>query len=659
MNESYGWAGTILRVNLSTKEITRQPFPEEWKEKFLGGRNLNSKILFDEVPPGIDPLGPENRLIIGTGPLTGLLGPATGRFTLTAKSPLTGIHGDSNSGGDFGPEMKYAGYDHIILSGKAEKPVYLWIDDDKIEICNASHLWGKTVFEADQIIKMEDIGDPDVKTLIIGPAGENLVRFACPIANLYRAPGRCGLGAVMGSKNLKAIVVRGSKSIKVAKPKEYLEYIKELFDKIYKAAIYPVWSRYGTTALIAPKQQRGEMSVRNQQEAGWSDEKAKAIYGETFLNRFVVKSKACFSCPVHCAHGFVIKEGPYANTYAEGMEWGTIGCFGNQLDNPRLDAIGKAHELASQYGMDTMSTGLMIAFAMELFQRQILTKEDTGGIELHWGDHELIVELVRKIAYREEGIGDLLAEGKLGLIQRLGERGAEAARYANHIKGLDELTDFRSDLGRALNYSVSTRGADHLRGLPTYSIWEDTDFKKLFEEKYWDKKFKSPKATDFQAYDPVRADIVIFTETVCAAADAIEICKFNTEWMAQEFVNLTTMAKMVSLATGGNMGVEGLREILERGWQIERAFSVREGMRAKDDIPYPRSFEPIPSGPQKGKRLEREPFENLLQVYYEKRGWDSNGIPTRERLEGLGLKEVADELESTLGLTLSASLSLL
>lgn len=645
IGEPCGWAGTILRIDLTKDQIIKQPFPQEWKEKFLGGRNLNSKILFDEVPPGVDPLGPENKIIIGTGPLTGVLGPATGRFTITAKSPLTGIHGDANAGGDFGPEMKYAGYDHIILSGKAEKPVYLWIDDDKIEIRDASHLWGKTVFEADKTIKMEEIGDLEVKTLIIGPAGENLVRFACPIANLYRAPGRCGMGAVMGSKNIKAIVVRGSKSIKVAKPKEYLEYLEELFGKIYQAAIYPLWSKYGTTTLIAPKHQRGEMSVRNKQKTQWTDEKAKEIFGETFLNRYVVKSKACFSCPVHCAHGFVIREGPYAGTFAEGMEWGTIGSFGNQLDNPRLDAIGKAHELASQYGLDTMSTGLIIAFAMELFQRGILTKEDTGGIELNWGDHALIVELVRKIAHREEGIGDLLAEGKRGLIEKLGKRGEEAARYANHVKWLDEVTDFRSDLGRALNYSVSTRGADHLRGLPTYSIWEDSDFKKLFEEKYWDKKFKSPKATDFQAYDPIRADIVIFTEAVCAAADALEICKFNTEWIAQESVNLTTMAKLVSLVTGLEITAEKLKEIVERGWQIERAFSVREGINANDDIPSPRYFEPIPSGPQKGKKLDREPFEKLLQTYYEKRGWNIKGIPTRERLEKLGLKEVADRLE--------------
>jgi aldehyde:ferredoxin oxidoreductase len=637
------WAGTLLRVDLGSGEIRKQPFPEEWKRRFLGGRALNSKILFDEVPAGADPLGPENRLIIGTGPLTGLLGPGTGRFTVTAKSPLTGIHGDANCGGDFGAEVKYAGYDHIVFSGRAERPVYLWIDDDRVELRDATHLWGTTVFEADRRIKTE-LGDPEVKTLLIGPAGENLVRFACPIGNLYRAPGRCGTGAVMGSKNLKAIAARGTKPVHVAHPAEYLAYVAELYEQIYGAAIYPNWSKYGTTTLIAPKHQRGEMGIRNKQETDWPLEKAQAIFGETFVETMVVKAKACFGCPIHCAHGYVIRDGPYAGTFAEGMEWGTIGCFGNQLDNARLDSIGKCHELASQYGLDTMSTGLMIAFAMELYQRGLLTQEQTGGVALEWGDHETIVELVRKIAYRE-GIGDLLAEGKKEMVRTM-ERGAEAASFANHVKWMDELTDFRSDLGRALNYSMATRGACHLRGLPTYSVWEDSDLKKLFEEHYWDKKFKSPKATDFHAYDPIRADIVIFSESVCCAADTLEICKFNTEWMAQESVNLTSMAKLASLATGLDLTAETLKEITDRCWQVERAFGVREGIRARDDLPSARYFEAMPSGPQRGALLEREKLQELQQAYYRKRGWDADGIPTAEKLARLGLPEVAEQMDA-------------
>jgi len=251
---------------------------------------------------------------------------------------------------------------------------------------------------------------------------------------------------------------------------------------------------------------------------------------------------------------------------------------------------------------------------------------------------------VHKIALRE-GIGDLLAEGKRGFTRQL-ERGDEAAQYANHVKWLDEVTDFRSDLGRALNYSVSTRGACHLRGLPTYSVWEDSELKKLFDDKYWNEKFKSPKATDFQAYDPVRADIVMLSESICCAADTLEICKFNTEWMAQESVNLAAMAKLVSMVTGLDMGTEELKAVTDRCWQIERSFSVREGITAKDDMPSARYFEPMPSGPQKGKKLEKEPFAKLLQSYYAKRGWDCNGIPTRTKLESLGLKDVADEIES-------------
>ena len=649
MVRRYAWAGTILRVDLTSEKITKQDFPREWQEKFLGGRTLNSKILFDEVPAGADPLGPDNRLIIGTGPLTGLLGPTTGRFTVTAKSPMTGIHGDANSGGDFGPELKYAGYDHVVVSGRARRPVYLWIDDDRVELRDAGHLWGKTVFEADRQIKMTDVRDRNVKTMLIGPAGENQVRFACPIANLFRAPGRTGTGAVMGSKNLKGMAVRGTGSLEVPNLQEYLQYVRELYDQIYQGPTYTNWSKYGTTTLIEPKHQRGEMGIRNTQETHWPAEKAKEIFGKTFVDRLVTKSKACFSCPIHCSHGYVIKDGPYSGTYSEGMEWGTIGCFGNQLDNPRLDSIGKAHELCSQYGLDTMSTGLMIAFAMELFQRGILTTKDTGGLELNWGDHALIVELVRKIAYRD-GVGELLADGKREVITRLGERGGQAKAYANHVKWLDELTDFRSDVGRALNYSVSTRGADHLRGLPTYSVWEDTDFKKLFSEKYWEKKFQSPKATDFQAYDPIRADIVIFSETVCGAADTLELCKFGTEWIGQESVHVPAMAKLVSLATGLDVSPDGLREVAQRGWQIERAFGVREGVRAADDLPSERYFEAMPSGPQKGKKLEREALSQLLRIYYEKRGWGPDGIPSRQILEKLDLKDVADNLSQHLSI---------
>jgi len=644
MGESFGWAGKILRVDLSTGEVKKQPFPVDWQDKLLGGRNVNSKILFDEVPPGTDPLSPRNLLIIGTGPLTGVIGPGTGRFTVTAKSPLTGIHGDANSGGDFGPELKYAGYDHLVISGKAARPVYLMIDDDRIQIRDAFALWGKTVPDADKMIRA-DIGDPGVKTLVIGPAGENRVRFACPIANLYRAPGRVGMGAVMGSKNLKAIVARGSRPVRIARHQEYLTVLDELFRAIFKTAVYPVWSKYGTSVLIGPKQMRGEIGVRNNQETYWTDEKVSELSSEAFVDRHVVKSKACFSCPMHCSHGFVIKDGPYAGTYAEGMEWSTIGCFGGHLDNPRLDAIGKCHQLCSQYGLDTMSTGLMIAFAMELYQRKILTREDTGGIALEWGDHRVIVELVHQIA-RREGIGNLLADGKRLLVQKLGRRGLDAERYANHVKWLDEVTDFRSDLGRALNYAVATRGADHLRGLPTIAVWREGNYQKLFGKNHWEKMFRSKKAIDVQAYDPVRADTVIYNETICGAADAVGICKFNTEWVLQELVGLQAMAGLASLVTGRDIDAEKLGLIVERGWQIERAFCVREGIRAADDLPSARYFEPIPFGPQKGKKLDRRRFKKLLLEYYRKRGWDQQGIPTRKRLEALDLGDVADKISA-------------
>ena len=624
----------------------KQPLSENLAYNFLGGRNINSKILFDEVPAGIDPLSPENKLIIGTGPLTGTLGPGSGRFTVTAKSPLTGIHGDANAGGDFAPEIKYAGYDHIVISGRSDRPAYLWIDDDKVEIRDASHLWGKTVFETDRIIRMEDIGDREIKTLIIGPAGENLVRFAIPIANLYRAPGRCGMGAVMGSKNLKAVAVRGSKSIRVAKPEEYLRYVEELFHKIYNCPVYPPWSTLGTTLLATLKHQRGEMALRNFQGDYWTDEKAEQIRGETFVERYAVKSKACYGCPIHCGHGYVVNEGPYAGTYASGLEWGTIGTSGPNYDNPRLDSICKVHELASEYGMDTVSAGNIICFATELYERGIIDQKDTGGIVLKWGDHKLLVELMQKIAYRE-GFGDLLAEGLRLMVQKLGK---ETEKYAYHVKWLDDITDARSDLGRALNFAVSTRGADHTRGLPSFALWEDSSFKKMFENQYWEKKFMSPEASDVHAYHPIRVHTVIFSENVCSAADALETCKFNTEWVGQEDINLKALSKLASLVTGQEINVDRLVEACRRGWMVERAFSIREGLTAEHDMPSDRFFEPVPSGPQKGSKLDREKFRELLKIYYEERGLDTEtGIPTRESLEALGLNEIANELERVLG----------
>lgn len=640
MTEWYGWAGTMLRVDLTDEKIIKQPLPEEWVHNFLGGRNLNSKILFDEVPAGADPLGSENKLIIGTGPLTGTLGPGTGRFTVSAKSPLTGIHGDANSGGDFGPEMKYAGYDHIVISGKAKRPVYLWIDDDHVELRDASHLWGKTVFEADKIIRMKDIGDREIKTLIIGPAGENLVRYAIPVSNLFRAPGRCGMGAVMGSKNLKAVVVRGSKSIRIANPKEYIEYLKQMFEGIFNNSTYRLWSTLGTPLMAELRQEMGQIPVRNCQDHYWDGEKAKQIHGENFLRKFAVKSKACFGCPVHCSHGYVVREGPYAGTHAEGLEWGTIGPNGPNCDNPRLDSICKVHLLASEYGLDTISTGNTISFAMELFEKGVIDEADTGGIALKWGDHELLVDLYKKIAYRE-GFGDLLAEGKRGMVERLGPDAEEAAW---HIKWLDDVVDTRGDIGRSLNYAVSTRGADHLRGLPV-----QPQFSHFKQDKHWHQKHGSAEAADLHSYHPIKADIVMYNETICSAADALEVCKFNTEWIGYEGVNLGALAKLASLVTGLNISAVKLKEICDRGWMVERAFSIREGITSAHDIPSARFFEPVPSGPLRGSKLDEKQFKELLKAYYEKKGFDVNtGIPTRETLERLGLKKVADELEQIL-----------
>ncbi|MEM3755241.1 MAG: aldehyde ferredoxin oxidoreductase N-terminal domain-containing protein, partial [Candidatus Bathyarchaeia archaeon] len=409
MNEWYGYAGRILRIDLSKQKIVKAELNKSLAKAFIGGRGINSKILFDEVNPGIDAFSPENLLIFGTGPATGTIGLGTGRYTVSSKSPLTGILGDANSGGFWAPELKYAGYDHIIIKGISSDPVYLWIDDDHVELRDAKHLWGLDTWQTDKAIKQE-IGDEDIQIACIGQAGENLVRYACIINNLARAAGRTGMGAVMGSKRLKAIAVRGSKDVKIAKQKEYIEYVNELCKRIYESPLYKEVSTIGTPILVEKCRARNLFPVNNFQYTQWSEEKIEAISGKTFHEKFSIRSKACFGCPIHCSHFYSIKEGPYAGTVGEGIEYEVIGPFGIQTGTPDIMMIVKAHELCSKYSIDTCSCGNVIATAMEWYQKGIITKEDTGGIELKWGDVEAIMDLVKKICFKE-GFGRILAEG--------------------------------------------------------------------------------------------------------------------------------------------------------------------------------------------------------------------------------------------------------
>ena len=610
----FGWMGTVLRVDLSTGKIEKGPLDKELACRYLGGRGINVRILYDELAAGTDALSPENVLIFGAGPLTGAPLPA-GRLHITAMSPLTNILGDSNAGSHFSSELKFAGYDHIVFKGKADKPVYLWIDDDRVELRDAAHLWGKLTDEAQEAIKAE-LGDPDVEIACIGPAGENLVRLAAVVVGGDGVCGKCGLAAVMGSKNLKAVAVRGTKGIKVADPHALRNRSLELMQQAMRNPNYRKLSTFGTKQFFGPRNLSGGLTMRNGQESGafWGCDELRA---ETLRDRYVVKDKGCFGCANHCRDWFQIKEGPYAGLVGVGVEVSALEAWGPLLSNPYAPSIYKAFILCNQYGLEEIECGQLIALATEWYQMGLITKGDTEGIELGWGNYEGALAMIPKIANRQ-GIGDLLAEDAVRAAQQLG-RGAE--KCFTHSKGaLKTNVDLRSSPVYAFAHAVSTRGADHLRGA-------------------------IPAPVPPGVYEGVARQVVENTYA-CTLADSLQLCKFSTPFMGMG-MTVAAMADIFSLTTGVPVDEAGMREIADRIGTLERAFIVREGITRKDDFLVGRYMDgPVHGGPLDGLAFDRQKWNAMLDEYYSLLGWEiETGIPTRKTLETLGLAGVAGDLE--------------
>jgi len=618
----YGWAGKILRVNLSKEKIVKQPLSKGLRLNFIGGRGINARILLNEVKQGIDAFDPDNRLIFGTGPLTGTLAPGTGRFNVTTRSPL-GFLGDSNSGGHWAPELKFAGYDHIVISGRAKKPVYLWICDDAVEIRDAKHLWGKNTWEIQKIIR-EEFEDQEIKTACIGEAGENLVRFACTKTGPKNSAGRTGTGAVMGSKNLKAIAVRGNKGIEIAYPERLIEAAKEFRQKIEESGGYiggPGGGTYGKLWFI--HNDGCILTTRHQQSGYWED--ADQLDPQIFHKKYVVKMVGCYSCPKPCTPHFEINEGPYKGLRGDGPDFESVASFGSAPAIANLDMVLKASTDADKCGLDCDSCGRVISFAMELFQRGIISEKDVG-FPLKWGDGEAVIRLMKMIALRK-GFGDILADGEVRASKRIG-RGAE--KYVLAIKNLEQHETCRSGRGTALAQAVSTRGSDHLRGDPGVEHYGLTP-----EEA--EKMFGHKSVVDPLSYEN-KGSLVVLYEHQSVLADMLEICKMFSFW-AHTFYTEDMLAELFYSATGVKMNGAELLRAAERVYNVERAFIVREGVRRKDDYQTWRTFEePLPSGPDKGQKVDKEKYDSMLDEYYKTRGWDiKTGIPTRKKLEELGL----------------------
>ena len=606
-----GWMGKILRVNLSSGDINAEALDPKVARDFIGGRGLAIYYMLKEVDPNCDALGKENKLIMTTGPLTGTKAPTGGRYMVTTKSPLTNAITCSNSGGNFPAELKKAGFDGIIFEGAAAEPVYLWINDDKAELKPAVHLWGKNTHETDDALRAET--DGKAKTAVIGPAGEKGVLFASIMNDRDRAAGRAGVGAVMGAKKLKGVAVRGTQKIKLASEERFKEMnqkYRDRFKEVKKAGPYPL-TTHGTAITVVATQTHGVFPTRNFQ-TGQFDE-WESIYGEALTEKYLVKAKPCFSCPIACGRVTKVPDGPYQGE-GEGPEYETVYSLGSDVGVGDLAALTKANYLCNELGLDTISMGSAIACAMELYEKGHLSAGDIG-FPLEWGDGEALVKLTQQTGMRE-GFGDILAEGSLRMATRYGH-----PELAMVSKGLDlPGYDPRGTQGLGLNYATSPIGASHMRG--------DLPYCELLGV---------PIKIDGQSWED-KPPIVVKWQNVFALIDAAGLCVFfSIRYLCDPTLEIRPegILDLVNSATGAEYALDELEKIGDRILNAERLFLMRAGFdRWQDSLPARFTETPMPDGPAKGVVCH---LDEMLEHYYRIRGWSQDGLPTEEKLNDLGL----------------------
>ncbi|MBM4338732.1 MAG: aldehyde ferredoxin oxidoreductase family protein [Deltaproteobacteria bacterium] len=608
----YGWRGRILRVDLTSGECKEENLEPQVAKDYIGGRGLGVYYLNKEVNPKCDPLSPENMLVMAAGPLTGTSAPTAARYMVMTKGPLTGAITCSNSGGHFPRELKRAGFDVLIFTGRASHPVYLWINKGKFELRPAGHLWGKTVPETTEALLNET--DPRARVACIGPAGEKLVLFAAIMNDKYRAAGRSGVGAVMGSKNLKAVVVAGEGSVPMADEERFNEIQKRVLTKFrdaVKAGPSPL-SLHGTIGVMTPlTQEFGILPTKNFQRGtfdGW-----EAVSGQTLTQKYLKKTVACWACPIACGR-FTKVEEPGFEGEGEGPEFETGFVFGSLCMVDNLAAVTKANYICNDLGLDTITMGVTIACAMELFDRGYLTERHAGG-PIHWGDGRKVVELVKLTGHRE-GFGNELAEGSYRLAERCGHPELAMVSKRLELPGYDP----RGLQGAGLNYATSPIGASHCRAHMAYC--EMVGLPKLIDPHEWKGK----------------ARIVKFWQDVFAIIDSAGFCMFFTirNLLRPELeIFPDGILEYLNAVTGANYTMDELVTAGERILNAERMFLVKAGFSRKDDtLPHRLTHEPFSEGPVKGRVVH---LEEMLEEYYRERGWSQEGIPTEVKLQELGL----------------------
>ncbi|NLN21697.1 MAG: aldehyde ferredoxin oxidoreductase family protein [Syntrophomonadaceae bacterium] len=600
----YGWVGQILRVNLTNGTVKKEALDPVEAKNYIGARGLGTRLWIKDCDPKVDPLSEDNNLIFMTGPLTGTMATNAGRYNVICKAPLTGAMAASNSGGYWGPELKYAGYDGIIFEGKSEKPVYLWIKDGEVELRCAEHLWGKDIIETTDTLKEET--DFDARVACIGPAGENLVKFAGVINDYTRAAGRSGVGAVMGSKNLKAVVVRGTGAVKVADPDNFFAALTKARKMV---AEHPVTGQglpaYGTEILINILDQSGGLPVNNFRDSG-TFPNADATSGETLAKTYLVRNKGCMGCNIGCGRIVNVPDGPYKG-FGEGPEYEAGWSFGADCGVDDLAAIIKANNYCNELGMDPITLGSTIACAFELYEIGAITEKETG-LPLRFGDAAAMVELTRQAAYRE-GFGNEIAEGSYRLASKYGHPELSMTCKKQEVAAYDP----RVLQGMGLNYATSNRGGCHVRGYMTspeiLGLPEKLDNLVTEGKAEWTKIFQD----------------------LTAAVDSTGICLFLTF-----AIGAPEISEQIIAATGVDFTVEELMKAGERIWNMERLFNIANGFTKEDDTLPPRMLkDPVKIGPAKGHVNK---LDVMLPEYYELRGWDAEGRPTPDKLKELGLQ---------------------
>jgi len=624
-----GYAGKILRIDLSAEEISKEPLAEKMCVEFIGGRGFVAKTLYEELPPDIDPFEKNNLFIIATGPLSGHFLPASGKTHFGSKSPATGGYADSNMGGHFGPALKYAGYDMAVITGKAATPSYLFIEDEKIEIRSAKDYWGKGSLTCEEMMK-KDLGE-DFQILTIGPAGEKLVKFACISHDFGRQAGRTGIGAVLGSKNIKAIAVKGTGSIPVFDVKKAYAKGKEAFKKVSEKPGFKGWTPEGTAGITEWVNEVGAFPAKNFQTS--HIDHSHMINGQKVLERLKITDKGCYCCPTPC--------GKYGHTktalgsaYMEGPEFETIALFGGSCMLKTIEEVAYTNYLCDELGIDTISGASVAAFAIECFEKGLITADEIGK-KIEFGDLESIVYLLNLMSLRQNNLGDLLAQGVKTASEKIGQG---SHKFAIHVKGL-EWTGYecRNAPSMMLAYMTADIGAHHNRAwvLGHDVVGSATNVHDLISAGAGEEK--RPK-TIVPGKDSAR--FVIDSQHTRPAFDLLGCCRLQMMELGFEVENY---AELYSVITGKKVTWEELLKVSEKVWNLTRMISAREIKDFGRNLDYPPARfyeEPTPSGPNKGHCISLEELDKLLDAYYSERGWDKNGIPTKETIVRVGLKDM-------------------